>query len=963
MSSTFPRRSTLAGRPAMPPPPPHPPSQPAASAVLSEMYTENQKRLVAYLQRALGLVSEVERLTQSSQHQRLLYPLDLARIHGGSRADHEAHHQCSNSRLARTISTRITPAVRVLIGGRKRSGTAAPPGSEIAPPVAHNRRVSAPHVSSASSTAARSEIGTAPTRQSRASSSRSFHDDSVTGNDDGDEVETLFRVLTLDVPATSAGFLLPADALTSMLRNKLTEVRQHLVTLEGRVQDPTCRILVTGDLNSGKSSFVNALLRRNVVPVDQQPLTNVFVEVLDARHNTARGQREEVHLVRDGATILSSSQGGDDKSKRAVQPAAQKRHPKHKAAAHVDEADVYPLDQLAHLVADPNGYEMIKCFISEDPAATSTSVLVGNESVDVHMIDSPGLNRDVWQTMALFSQEKEIDVIVFVVSAPDHFTLSSREFLTKAGQEKAYIFVVINKFDSIRDKERCKRTILRQIQQLSPHTFEYRDKLVHFVSAEAMLRDVQAAQRAGAVAVSETPRIAEFLHVERALKEFTLEKRAVSKQSPVKRYIEHLLHDMELLLNFNVAKLNEKLTELRGDLAAVQPREAELAERKLAVMRELNDAIARAADSSAAVVAAKIAKLPALLAERGEAVEWPGLLHAHDYVRSLHRALVDVVGMELEACRQHALTEMQTAWDVMANAHAEWALAAAAALGTPDAAAAAKSALVPLKVPATPLTQLYPLTMALTPAALLLPHSATTPSMSSSSTGTLQRVVAMIPTSRAAWRESWHATTTWVLSLTWSDVVGVPSAAISFARTSLVSLVPTGITSMASLALTGCSFITRSALLPTRAVSSDLFSLGLRVGLRRMTLFAAAGTFVAAGAFGYHYVATMPAHLPHTLAAAVVDRMRAAQYPDTISAHLRTTAAVALTHTLGDAAAKMDAGIGSVRDRRDALAAQVQAAEETVDEMESVKERCMLLRGQVHAVAVDESLASVPVRA
>ncbi|KAJ3372414.1 mitofusin [Allomyces arbusculus] len=961
MSSTFPRRSTLAGRPEMPPPP-QPPSQTAASAVLSEMYTENQKRLVAYLQRARGLVSEVERLTQSSQHQRLLYPLDLARIHGGSRADHDGNHHRSNSRLARTISTRITPAVRVMIGGRKRSGTAAPPGSEIAPHAMQNRRVSAPHVSSASLTAARSEIGTAPTRQlSRASSSRSFHDDSDTGNDDGDEMETLFRVLTLDVPATSAGFLLPADALTSMLRNKLTEVRQHLVTLEGRVQDPTCRILVTGDLNSGKSSFVNALLRRNVVPVDQQPLTNVFVEVLDARHNTARGQREEVHLVRDGATILSSSQGGDDKSKSAVQPAAQQRHQKHKAEAHVDEADVYPLDQLAHLVAEPNGYEMIKCFISEDPAATSTSVLVGNESVDVHMIDSPGLNRDVWQTMALFSQEKEIDVIVFVVSAPDHFTLSSREFLTKAGQEKAYIFVVINKFDSIRDKERCKRTIMRQIQQLSPHTFEYRDKLVHFVSAEGMLRDVQAAQRAGAVAVSQTPRIAEFLHVERALKEFTLEKRAVSKQSPVKRYIEHLLHDMELLLDFNVAKLNEKLTELRDDLAAVQPREAELAERKLAVMRELNDMIARAADSSAAVVAAKIAKLPALLAERGEAVEWPGLLHAHEYVRSLHRALVDVVCMELEACRQHALTEMQTAWDAMANAHAEWALAAAAALGTP--AAAAKSALIPLKVPATPLTQLYPLTMALTPASLLFPHSVVTSSADSSSTRTLQRIVAMIPTSRAAWRDSWHATATWVLSLTWSDVVGAPSAAISLMRTSLVSLVPSGTTSMASLALTGCSFITRSAMFPTRAVSSDLFSLGLRVGLRRMTLFAAAGAFVAAGAFGYHYVATMPAHLPHTLAEAVVNRMRAAQYPDTIAAHLRTTAAVALTHTLGDAAAKMDAGIGSIRDRRDALAAQVQAAEEAVDEMESVKERCVLLRGQVHAVAVDESLASVPVRA
>lgn len=53
-------------------------------------------------------------------------------------------------------------------------------------------------------------------------------------------------------------------------------------------------MLVTGDLNAGKSTFCNALLRRKILPEDQQPCTSIFCKVLDAREN---GGVEEVHAV------------------------------------------------------------------------------------------------------------------------------------------------------------------------------------------------------------------------------------------------------------------------------------------------------------------------------------------------------------------------------------------------------------------------------------------------------------------------------------------------------------------------------------------------------------------------------------------------------------------------------------------------------------------------------------------
>ena len=72
----------------------------------------------------------------------------------------------------------------------------------------------------------------------------------------------------------------------------------HLEKLRLRVQDTASKVLVTGDLNAGKSTFVNTLLQRDVMPVDQQPCTSSFCEVHDVAENNGV---EEVHIVKDAA--------------------------------------------------------------------------------------------------------------------------------------------------------------------------------------------------------------------------------------------------------------------------------------------------------------------------------------------------------------------------------------------------------------------------------------------------------------------------------------------------------------------------------------------------------------------------------------------------------------------------------------------------------------------------------------
>ena len=73
---------------------------------------------------------------------------------------------------------------------------------------------------------------------------------------------------------------------------------QHIDRLCVCLEDTSSKVLVTGDLNAGKTTFDNALLWHTVMPVDQQPCTMVFCKVHDFLENN---NVEEVHIIKDAA--------------------------------------------------------------------------------------------------------------------------------------------------------------------------------------------------------------------------------------------------------------------------------------------------------------------------------------------------------------------------------------------------------------------------------------------------------------------------------------------------------------------------------------------------------------------------------------------------------------------------------------------------------------------------------------
>ncbi|KAL1925818.1 uncharacterized protein VTP21DRAFT_701 [Calcarisporiella thermophila] len=438
------------------------------------------------------------------------------------------------------------------------------------------------------------------------------------------------NVLKLDIKmghqqATASLENLENSAIAQLLDGRLQSALRHLENLCARVSDTSSKVLVTGDLNAGKSTFVNALLRRDVMPMDQQPCTTLFCEVLDADENDGI---EEVHAIPDPSIYNRE----DDTTFTR-----------------------YEMRHLEKIVTDcADQYQLLKVYCKDK--RESNESLLHNGVVDIALIDSPGLNRDSLKTTALFARQEEIDVVVFVVSAENHFTLSGKEFLWNAANEKTHIFIVVNRFDSIRDKERCRRLILEQIRQLSPRTYEESEVLVHFVSAGSV-----NAERA-----DDKPSHDDFSRLESCLRAFVLENRSKSKLTPAKVFLGNVLQDIGVLADFNRRMAEREYKRVKEEM----DRDAPVYERILRVREHVLEEVEKRAESTALNIEKMVTSRLTTTVQSLEDVvaqkcQWQGLLKALRFAEDVRDAMADTIEKEVLTCEVDAKALTQTTLEVI----------------------------------------------------------------------------------------------------------------------------------------------------------------------------------------------------------------------------------------------------------------------------------------------------------
>lgn len=320
--------------------------------------------------------------------------------------------------------------------------------------------------------------------------------------------------------------------------------------------------MITGDLNAGKSTLVNALIGRKLLPTDQQPCTQAFCEVIPA--DASEGREFKILGFTDNS---NSADDGTELSK--------------------DELEL-------ELQREDSTFKWFKVF-------TNIPSDFMHSNVSVSLIDSPGLNTDQIKTTCLFSQQQDIDVIIFVINASFHLTLSGRQFLQQAAKDRQKIFFVVNKFDEIVNAEKCKIQIYRQIGEVLPEMSPADMKdLIHFVSVKLATTE----QPAKEIEEPQSPAIessainlnifddehigdngpegsklpptpidyqSHFEQLKKALVDFVFLKRSISKLAPAKTYTTRLLQDLLELAAFNIRRLTADNRSLCSQLDQLKP--------------------------------------------------------------------------------------------------------------------------------------------------------------------------------------------------------------------------------------------------------------------------------------------------------------------------------------------------------------------------------------------------------
>ncbi|WP_375490849.1 dynamin family protein [uncultured Nostoc sp.] len=295
------------------------------------------------------------------------------------------------------------------------------------------------------------------------------------------------------------------------ISNELTKAQQ----LKETVLRDTFKILVIGEFNTGKSTFINALLGQEILPSYAIPTTAITNEI-----KWNQEPRAVLHFNETNKQPLEIP---------------------------IDELENYVVikDDDAEQEIRQSPYSHIELFWPIELCRNN-----------VEIIDSPGLNESEVREEVTINYLPEVDAILFVMSAlrlgPSIHEKETLETLSTLGHED--IFFVVNQYDLLRERERegVRQHAKAQLSSYTTKPFAE----IHFISSLNALEG-RLNQNQELVQSSNILALEEVLHnflanersrlkIKRAAKELQLIIIQIPKFIPDKRvYLEKPLTELE----------------------------------------------------------------------------------------------------------------------------------------------------------------------------------------------------------------------------------------------------------------------------------------------------------------------------------------------------------------------------------------------------------------------------------
>lgn len=180
-----------------------------------------------------------------------------------------------------------------------------------------------------------------------------------------------------------------------------------------RIQTRKFRVAVVGEFRKGKSSFINALLGKEILPVDALPTT---------------------------ATINRITYG--------PVPRAFLRY----KDKNVQEVPIEELSRfVTKLTTESQGYAAL----IEEAVVEYPSIFCQNY---VDLIDTPGMNDDDVMNQVTLDQLEQIDLAIVAISVQNPFSETESRFVAQLleSEEICQIVIVVTKIDQARERERTR---------------------------------------------------------------------------------------------------------------------------------------------------------------------------------------------------------------------------------------------------------------------------------------------------------------------------------------------------------------------------------------------------------------------------------------------------------------------------------------------------------------------------
>ena len=209
-----------------------------------------------------------------------------------------------------------------------------------------------------------------------------------------------------------------------------------------RLNDERFNLVVVGEFSRGKSTFVNALLGRRMLPVSKSPTTAVISKIVYGENS------EYIVRYKTGESkIISEDEFFDIKAR--------------------SEGDVLSLDKLKSLVKHQEKLDDIDFVEIRYPLSLCKN--------NVEVVDTPGTNDlNAGRVDITYKYLKKADAAILVLMATQALTKSEMEFLREQiiGNQVNDIFIVINGKDHCKtadEQERIIKYVSDNLKAVLPH--------------------------------------------------------------------------------------------------------------------------------------------------------------------------------------------------------------------------------------------------------------------------------------------------------------------------------------------------------------------------------------------------------------------------------------------------------------------------------------------------------------